>query len=34
VADLLGIVNPKDLEDEIVHKEAMTGIKGRTPDKP
>lgn len=34
MADLLGIQNADDLETELVHKGAMDGVKGRTPDKP
>lgn len=34
ISDLLGIQNPKDLEDEMVYKSLMPGIKDRTPDKP
>ena len=34
MADLLGIANADDLETELVHKGAMDGVKGRTPDKP
>ena len=34
VADLLGIANPQDLEDEMVYKSLMPGVTQRTPDKP
>lgn len=34
MADLLGIQNADDLETELVHKGAIDGVEGRTPDKP
>lgn len=34
VAELLGLPNAGDLEVELVHKGAMDGVTGRTPDKP
>ena len=34
VAELLGLPSAEDLELELVHKGAMDGVSGRTPDKP